>query len=380
MAKEKAPDQGVDYIHTSISSGFNQHTPPYWRLALPAMLVRYSFRWLERILKLDDTRALKALKINDKQFFDAAAGAVMMGTTGFFALNTWRDMKSVFKETVAYETNKDPSQITSKDIIQSNNNVVVRSRRNLVRFNAIRALVNTSFFASFLPVRQSKSGWWDFKSSESVDLGLGLNGAYLVREVVTRDTTFFEQLQNFIDRKVNQRNSLGEDIHAIELMRLFERNALDNDPQNAFRGRTNTLIWEQSWQVFERMAELMNNTYQHTSGKEKANFTLPKFLYLIGHNLIRPDKYEQSMAYVEVANRYGMSALKKVVESVKDGTDLTDALRPYPVDITNPRIPLQPQPKQLPGENRHTKKTPAFSSFVDRAVSDRGSDPTLSIG
>ncbi|MFW0778010.1 MAG: hypothetical protein ACN2B6_09875 [Rickettsiales bacterium] len=390
-----------NYLHTSISKGFNQHTPAYWRLALPALGARYSYRWVESIFewgKNGKTWNVPFFKkgVHSKQGFDAAAGTWMLGITGLFAYNTARDMKRIFSEAVAYELDKNPADVTIGDMMHSDNKALAKARSNFIKFNTLRAGLNATFFASFLPNTKHAAFW----NSESVHLGLGANGTYLVNEVVTRNNTFFEQLQDFIDRKVNQKNALGEDIRAIELMRLFERNAMDNDKENAFKGRTNTVIWEQSQQMFERMAELMNNTYQHTSTDEKANFTLPKFLYMLGHNLIRPDKYEQTSALVEIANRYGMSDLKKVVRSLEEGTDLGDIIKLYPVEIPIRRIPVAMLPaarRELPAQDNTTfvhvveeeeqksmaekyrLKKPETASFADRATASSNDPTNLSV-
>lgn len=304
-----------EYQHTKVSGAINQHTPSYWRLALPALGVRYIGRYAQELIP----------KLKNTRFFDAIAGGWMLVVTGFFANRTAQDMKSIFAETVAYELDKKPADVTFNDIMQSENKAIATARHNFIKYTGARLGVNSLFFASFLP--------GPFKNTPSVDLGMGANSAYLVAEVLGRGRTFFEQLQSFTDSKLNQKKALGDDIAPHELLQLFERNAEDNDPQNMFKGRVDTIAWKQGQVIFERMAELMNNTYQHKHENGAANFTLPKFLYLLGHNLIQPLHVEQTMAYVEVANRYGMSALKNVVKEVKNGTLLADALQTYPVKL-----------------------------------------------
>jgi|GEM_PF-2939529 len=324
MAQEQKKDQ-----HTQLSGGFNQHTPPYWRLMMPALMARYIPRWVNSL------RPPKpGANGNRNAIYDIAAGTWALGVTGYFALQTGRDIKNIFTEAVAYEVDKKPADVNASDLTRSDNLSLRKARKNFLFYNTLRAAVNSSFFVSFIP-----GGRWHAK--DSVDLGVGLNGAYLVSEVVLRNTTFFEQLQAFVDRKINQGNALGEDITPIELTRLFERNALDNDIANAFKGNTDTAAWKKGQVIFERMAELMNFSYQPTEERAE-NFKLPKFLYLLGHNLIQPKKPEQTIAFIEVANRYGMSALKQVVKEVGEGVELSHVMQRYPVDFSFKKATQRP--------------------------------------
>ncbi|MDX1975276.1 MAG: hypothetical protein SFT92_06330 [Rickettsiales bacterium] len=308
-------DKNNSYQHTKVSGSINQHTPSYWRLALPALGVRYVGRYFQRLSGLKDNR-----------IFDVTAGLWMLAVTGFFAQRTAKDMKSLLSEVVAYEFDKKPEEVGLSDFMHSTNNVVCRTRHNFIYYNSLRTLVNGTFFASLLPGR--------FRTTEAVDLGVGLNGAYLVTEILGRDRTFFDRIQSFVDSKLNQDHALGDTVNAHDLIGLYERNALDNNPSIAFKGQINSQVWKQSQVIFERMAHLMSCTYQYRHDKEdNMDFTLPKFLYLIGNNLIQPTQVEQSLAYIEVANQYGIPALKKVVHDVQAGKPLAEALKPYPVTL-----------------------------------------------
>jgi len=315
-----ADTENNDYLHTEVSGAINQHTPSYWRLALPALGVRYGATFFKDWSDSGTTR---------NKFFDAAAGLWMLGITSFFANRTRKDMMSMFSETIADELDKKPSDVTFLDLFKSHNNTVVAARNNWLKYTGIRSLVNGSFFLSFSKWRPFAS-WKALNETSAINLGMGLNSAYLTYEVLGRGRTFFEQLQSFVDSKLNQDNALGEEIKPIELIHLYERNALDNDPTNAFKGDVDAPMWKQSQIIFERMAELMNQTYQHRHTGNKANFTLPKFLYLLGHNLIQPKEVGRTLAFIEVVNRYGVDALKNMVKALDNGVDLHDELQQFP--------------------------------------------------
>jgi hypothetical protein len=350
-ANNDAPKESASYQHTNVSGGFNQHTPPYWRLMIPALMARYVSRWSNAVFNHEQK---KLFGLKGSKIFDVSVGLWSMAVTGYFAVQTGNDMKNVFAEAVAYETDKKPSEIGFLDLGKSDNKAVIKARTNFMFYNTVRTIINSSFFASLLPnTRLAK-----FNDVDSVDLGVGLNGAYLVSEVLVRDRTFFEQTQAFIDTKINPANALGEEIKSVDLVQLFQRNAVDNDKANAFKNRMDTPEWKRGQQVFKRMAELMNQTYHHTQNREEANFALPKFLYLIGHNLIQPTRVEQTLAYIEVANRYGMSALKKLVYEVQHGTSLEAALQPYPLEAA----------KAEPAPQRTFSGPAPAASFVEKTA------------
>jgi len=339
-----AEDYKSDYLHTAVSGELNQHARSYWRLALPAIGTRYIARYAQNLAGLKDNR-----------FFDAVAGAWMLGVTAYYAYRSEEDLKRIFSETVAYEFDKKPSEIGIRDLIRSKNKAVIGTHQNFLIDNTLRTAVNSAFFACFLPGKR-------FQAVDSVDLGVGLNGAYMVYEILGHGntTTFFAHLQHFLSSKIDQKNSMGDDVTAVELMQLYERYALDNDKLNALGKQADSKLWKQSNIIFEHMAELMNRTYQHKYNGEAANFIVPKFLYLLGHNLIQPKNPEQTLAYIDVANRYGMKALKEVVKSVNDGMELATALQQYPV-------PPPAQASQA-DKNQHNEKEetlPAGRKFAD---------------
>jgi hypothetical protein len=331
--------------HTKVAGAINQHTPSYWRLALPALGVRYLGRYTQELFP----------SLQKTKFLDTVAGAWMLGVTTLFASRTKTDMQNILSEAVGYELGKEKADVSFSDIMHSQNKAVIVARDNFIKYTGIRALVNASFFASYLPGR--------FRNTASIDLGMGANSGYLVVEVLGRGRTFFEKLQSFTDSKLNQGNALGENVTGHELIELYERNALDNDRANSFKEQKNPEVWKKSQVIFERMADLMNHTYQHGHDGESANFTLPKFIYLLGNNLIQPKNVEQTLALIELSNTYGMTALKEVVKELKDGTRLEVALQPYP------EIALQ--------VTSELKSEAANSSIIARIIKDSSPESVI---
>src|SRR6185312_7082074 len=104
------------------------------------------------------------------------------------------------------------------------------------------------------------------------------------------------------------------------------------------------------------------------------NFALPKFLYLIGHDLIQPANVKQTLALIEVANRYDMKAVKQVVKTLGEGASLAEALKPYPVLL--PETAIDGGEKVTAWEMKPGAHKPGLSqaeSFVTRLNSKSGS-------
>jgi len=335
------PDNGngqSTFEHTEIKGRFNQYTSGYWALALPALAARYIGRFglglMQAAGKIDDRKHAKGYAL--------VVGGWMSFITGLYLTRTYADMKRVFSETLAYEFNKDPKDIGTGDFLNSKNVIVHTTFQNFLKRNLFRTALAGSFFGSLLPFKAVKN-----LKIDTVDLGTGLTGGYLVSDVLWRKMTFFESLQNFIDTKINHKETIGQVITDSDLMTLYAIHARDNPPDRLISKRMDTAGWNNDRVMFSRMADLMNQTYNNIEDKEHANFTVPKLIYLLGHNLISRENKERSLAYIEVANHYGIPALKEVLQSVKEGHGLAEALQKYPVTL-----PDDPMAKPSPVEKK----------------------------
>ncbi len=356
------------FNHTKVTGRFNQYTSGYWALALPALSARYVGRYALGLWN----GAKETAKENEftKKAYAGLVGSWMGFIMLLYAKRTWVDMKAMFSETLAYEFNKKPEEVGIRDFFKSDNAIVHRTLWNYIKRNAMRGGVSASFFARFVPWKRAQN-----PNADSVDLGVGAAGTYLVSDVIARKETFFERLQSFVDQKINHTDRIGEVITAADLVSLYSIHARDNDPKNVRTVRMDSPAWRNDQILFGRMAELMNQTYGNQSATETAKFTIPKLLYLLGHDLIQPQNMEQSLTYIEIANRYGMDAVKQVAKASKGGIELQSAAAQYPVTLTLPRQVAQetvapPETKftdQL-GERRNMIKPAApTGNFADKA-------------
>ncbi len=323
MAQIEQDKDGSSLPHTKVSARFEQFRSPYWAAVVAALPLRYGLRVFERN-KWDNPKA----GYFTRHKYAAMAGGLMYGVTGFYAWRTWKDMRNIFSEALALEFNKDPKDIGFGDFWKSDNTIVQQTARNYVKYNVRRALANVMFFSPFIAKPVYKK--YDLHPETGVDVGVFTNSAYLVSDVMTRRITPFESLQSIIDLKINHTDNVGDQITADDLMDIYESSAAESGTKRSFAKWRGTPQWETT-KLFERMAELMNQAYKNTVRREEGNFTLPKLIYLIGHGMIDPDHLNRSMAYVEIASKYGIHEVNKVAGLLDKGMSLEEATRAYTI-------------------------------------------------
>jgi len=341
MEKDNIPEQPTEKQRHEmpITGRFDQYRSSYWAAKLAAFGIRYPFRSLAKAYSEQEN-----LPLYKKHAYSGVVGLIMGSVTGFFALRTWKDMHTIFKQPLAWEFNKPEEDVGFTDFWKSKNTMVQQTLSNYLRYNFRRVGIDVAFFLPLIvfPFLKKKIPYngdsffhrnfhpdkWHFETG--ADWGLGANAAYLLSDVMARKMTPFESLQTAIDHKINHTDHAGDQMTAVDLLDIYERHA-DKGSIPSFKAQRGTPEWERSMVIFDRMADLMNQTYGNAPTEEKADFGFPKFIYLVGNKLIDPQNIKQTLAYIEVANRYDIPALKQVVDDVKNGVELATALTAFPI-------------------------------------------------
>lgn len=269
--------------------------------------------------------------------YNAVMGMGSIALTASYARTVYSDIKNIFSEAVAEETGKPVSDIGWTDLKQSDNRIVQKTITNFWHRSARRFFTDLLFFPAAAA-----------RSTGAGDLGVGLKALQAFAETWKRKTTMFEDLVTFVNNKINPRNGLGQPISVGEVFDLYQHYAQEYNPGTAFhnvleRSTGEGARWAQSQPIFERMTALMNLTYayKHSSlidprtghAVRQADFALPKFIYLLGHDLIDVNRPEQTMATIEIANRYGIAAVKDMRSQLAAGRTLDDIKQRYPFTI-----------------------------------------------
>jgi hypothetical protein len=272
--------------------------------------------------------------------YNAAMGIGSLALTTGYSWTVYKDIKNIFAEAVAMETSKSPADVNSRDLYASDNRIVQKTMNNYGWRTAKRIFTDLLFFPAAMA-----------RSVAAGDLMVGGKALQAFGETWKRKTTMFEDLVTFINNKINPRNGLGQTINVGEVFDLYQHYAEAYNPSGMFtnvleRGTGEGALWAQSQPIFQRMTELMNLTYAYkhssvidpTTGHavHQADFALPKFIYLLGHDLIDVKKPEQTLVTIEIANRFGIAAVKEMQTMVHGGATLKQVVERFPVEIHKP--------------------------------------------
>ena len=244
------------------------------------------------------------------------------------------DIQNIFSEAVAYENDKPLGSVTFDDIRQSDNAIVKRTVQNYREKFWSRIGTDTLFF---IPMA--------LRFAPLTDFLLGLKGVQIFADTWKRKTTMFEDLITFINNKINPRNGLGQAISVGEVFDLYQHYSEAFHPKKMFtnvveRGTGEGALWAQNEPIFQRMTELMNLTYAYKHSTKidpntghalhQANFALPKFIYLLGHDLIDVSQPERTLATIEIANHFGIPAVKEMQTMLASGATLAQVAERFP--------------------------------------------------
>lgn len=285
--------------------------------------------------------------------FDSLLGIGSLAITGIYANQVLHDIHMMYAETVAYELGKTPEDVSKADLFFSDNRIVQDTRNNYLQKNALRLATDGLFFGRMA----GKLGMPELQSVPFGDIMLGVKGGLLLMETQRKETSIFKDISTLSEEKLTVEKGLGTPITPSDLFDLYQKYQKIYHPDKQFNDATrhddkDKVAYHQSATVFSRMAELMNITYQYKHRIDKDQdqvdsikeqmlgrqryFTLPKFLYLLGHDMVSADKPLETLAYTEIANNFSIDATRRVAQHIKNGETLAEALTntDTPVDFT----------------------------------------------
>lgn len=357
---------------------FDKYRSSYWAGMIAALSTRYFPKPFCR--PFFDASPDKTSHLQ-KHAYAAISGVALSAVTGFYAVKTYADMKTILSEVVGWEKNKDPKDVNFFDLWNSKNSVVQQTMKNYVQFNIRRFGVNLAFFTPFLFPKTFQK--YKLSGETGVDFGVGANAVYLFHDILKRKMTPFEEVQTLIDTKINHSQHFSDPFVATDLLDIYERHAeLSRGKNKSFMPQRGTPQWDQSMALFERMSSLMNQSYHNDVPHEHARFGFSKFMALLGNGLIDPDHIERSRAYLEIANQYGGPELLKSASEHKNGKPMDEVLKRYPLAVQA----LQAAPvEQAPGVEESAKpahkkiieKSQPISGFANREAERVASTPVM---
>lgn len=251
-----------------------------------------------------------------------------------------RDIQNLFSEAVAEEKGMPQEKVTFEDIKNSDNKIIQRTVENY-KHKTWSRLGSDALFLAAAPLR----------SGSITDLLLGVKGIEIFSDTWKRKTTMFEDLVTFVNNKINPRNGLGQPVSQGEIFDLYQHYSEAFAPDKMFNNvlsRNASGRWAHSQPIFQRITDLMNETYayKHTTPADYnaakmsgSDFPLPKLIFMLGHDMIDPDRPERTLALVEIMNEKGGAAVKAAIAQMDAGADPRAVLAQHGLEMHAPKQP-----------------------------------------
>ena len=282
-------------------------------------------------------------KMSDSLFeimFDTALGVGSFWYTRKVQSNVHQDIMSIYGEAVSFENGKPAETIVDDDISNSSNKIINQTVTNYRNKRALRYGISSMPFLKHIP---------SIRALQWGEATVAAWGTMWAVDIMGREPTMLENFRSFVNDKLNPLYGIGDPIKSSEIIDLYQQYAYRFAPEISFKSisvndEDANRMWAQSEKLFGRIANLMNESYnfKHTAEidpetnthKINADFTLPKFIYLMGHGLINARKPEWSMAFVEIANKFpDMEAVKDAAQAMQNNVNLSEVVEKYGIDL-----------------------------------------------
>lgn len=335
---------------------------------LSALMMRYGARWLPTPLGKEFINDGRASTITD-----TATGLLSTGVVVSHVNKTLKQINTIYREVVALDLDKEPEDVTWRDFLRCKNDLVRDALGNVVKQNLQRGLAAMVPFAG--PVGKLLIGWKGPKDEarradlmsrfdNTFEAGLGVIGVVQFVEV-NRKRTVFEHVRSFVSKELNPGHVLESHLDLNDLHHLYQAYAKKYQPHSYFRHDDRDLPKEASALiVFDRMAELMNASYQSKAiYSGAAQFKLPHFLHLMGHKRIDMTRPEETILYAEVMANHGPKAMAAVDKQLAAGVPVARIAEQFGVTVDMEQLKQSYIERHPPhttglGEPRHSHQKP----------------------
>ena len=266
-----------------------------------------------------------------RNFAAFGIGTIIAAAIGFYSKNTLHDIKSLYSEAMGYELDKKPEDVTLGDIfMKSQNTALAVTRSAFINRTLMRAAAAATFFVPWQKFRGYKELQPEFGAN--ANMGVGVVGSYMLAESLFREKSFFDAEQGLVANTIQHSNANpNQSVTSMDIkgLLLLQRKHLNKDYQwpagTSQEGKEQLLL-------AERIAILMNQTYENDPKLEHANFTIGKLNFLIGFGLL--EKLPESMAFVELANKStDMSEVKQARSAIKAGQNPAEVFAQFGVEV-----------------------------------------------
>lgn len=271
-------------------------------------------------------------RYTSRNFSAFGMGTLFAATIGYYSKNTLHDIKSLYSEAVGYELGKKPEDVTTSDLMNSQNAALEVTRNAYIKRSLMRIGAAATFFIPWHHFRKYKE--IQPKYETNMNVGVGTVGTYLLGESFLRTKSFFDAEQELVNSAIHHRNANpNQSITSMNIkgLLLLQRQHLNKNYQWP---EATSQEGQQQLAIAERIASLMNQTYENDPKREPAHFTIGKFNFLLGFGLL--DAFPESMGFVELANKSAdMSEVKQAVTLIRSGKDARTVFAQFGIDVNN---------------------------------------------
>ena len=348
---DKGPNIGpAPANNLAIKGRFARYLPPFLQLMLPVLSIRYLWVAFENInprnildkplkkaapVKVEKTALGKTFRYISRNLTALGMGATVLSILSFYSKRTYDDIRTVYAEAVGYELDKKPEEVGMRDIWKSQNAEVMTTRGDFTSRSLKRLVPILAFFVPWQVFRGNKHLGAPVKYSANHDAGIGAVGTYLSMDGFVRKQTFFEAEQEIVDNAINHvDNNISANIRTGDIQTLLMLYRKRHDASYTWPPLDSKEAVNQSV-LAGRIADLMNQTYNNTPNTDHAHFTLGKFNYLVGFNML--EKFPESLAFVELASHSSdMKDVKAAANAIKSGQDPRAVFQAFGIDLDRP--------------------------------------------
>jgi hypothetical protein len=395
---DKAPARNEQDLDMTMKGRFNRYNSPFLNLMLPVLTTRYVWLAIEDVnplnfLKKPDPSKIPGTELPKpgfkawekpglggyirRNFAALGMGVTTLGVISYYSKRTYDDMHALYAESVGYELDKKPQDVTWNDIFVKSQNAALNVTRDaFLKRTAVRLAAGAAFLMPWHALRDWKNE--KPKYDANANAGVGAIGTYLSTDGFMRKPSFFDMEQTMVAKAINHADdSTHENIGTknIQLLLMLQRKNVDKTYKwPAFTSKEG----KEQAVLATRIADLMNQTYDNTDRTGAAHFTIGKFNFLIGFGML--DSFPEALGFVEMANQSkDMKSVKEAAAMIKGGRSATETFKSFGIDLEqlvkeNTAIHTM----QAHHQSEHDEQQPPAKKFTDRVTSAKEKLPQTS--
>lgn len=314
-------------------------------------------------------------RYGSRNFAALGMGSGVFILMGIYTKNTLSDIKAIYSEAVGYELGKKTKDVTLSDVfIKSQNEALKTTRSRYLKRTLVRAATAATFFVPWQKLRSEPFQYVSPKYGANANAGVGAIGALIYGEGFLRKPSFFDIEQRLVSTKINHNDIdpyTSFQPQDIQSLINLQRKNLNKDYKAPLGSSPEG---QDDVALATRISELLNITYDNKPDVTTDKFTIGKLNYLIGFNML--DKFPESLAYVELANKsVDMKEVKQAASAIKAGENAEGVFSRFGIDVQKLSAKVEQQTAAPAAESKKFTQDIAPKTLIDFAA--KSTEPSI---